>query len=140
VTRAAARALVACAGLALGCLTPEPVLYPNDTARTKDQAEVDRDIEECGKLAEEYNAKSKSRGGEVAQSTVEDATIGGAAGAVGGAVTGNAGAGAAAGAAAGATAGLVRGLFRLHREPDPAYRIFVERCLGERGYEVIGWE
>jgi hypothetical protein len=35
--------------------------------------------------------------------------------------------------------GLVRGIFRTRRDPDPAYRHFMERCLSEKGYEVIGW-
>ena len=56
-----------------------------------------------------------------------------------GAVLGSVGRGAGAGAAAGAAGGLVRGLFR-GREPTPVYRRFVERCLSDKGYEVIGWE
>jgi hypothetical protein len=33
----------------------------------------------------------------------------------------------------------VRGLFAW-REPDPIERAFVQECLGERGYRVIGWQ
>ena len=46
--------------------------------------------------------------------------------------------GAAAGAA-GAAAGAVRGGFDA-ADPNPTYRRFVERCLRERGYDVIGWQ
>ncbi len=133
-------ALLVCL-LAAGCVTPEPILYPNETLVSAEPSQVDRDLEECSELAKKYKTKPVSRTGEVAQSTVEDAAIGGASGAVGGAVAGgSAGVGAAAGAAAGAVAGLLRGLFRASREPDSAYHLFVERCLSQRGYEVVGWE
>jgi len=130
-----------CLGVSLlaGCLAPQPILYPNEALESRDEDQVDRDIDDCARLAKEYNAKP-NRAGEIAGQTAEDAAIGGAAGAAGGAVLGNPGAGAAAGAAAGATGGLVRAIFRTHRDPSPAYRAFVERCLAERGYDVIGWE
>ncbi len=44
------------------------------------------------------------------------------------------------GAAAGAAGGIVRGIFRTRRDPDPSYRLFVERCLERKGYEVVGWQ
>ncbi|HEY3019959.1 MAG TPA: hypothetical protein VGJ32_07180, partial [Solirubrobacteraceae bacterium] len=61
-------------------------------------------------------------------------------GAVGGAVSGRgAGTGAAVGAATGATAGAVHGAAK-QTEPSPVYKRYVDRCLGERGYAVIGWQ
>jgi hypothetical protein len=43
-------------------------------------------------------------------------------------------------AAGGGTAGLIRGLCR-SRDLDPAVkRRFVEKCLRDKGYEVIGWQ
>ncbi len=44
-----------------------------------------------------------------------------------------AGLGAGIAAATGATAGLLHGAAR-QTEPSPAYKEFVNRCLGERGY------
>lgn len=131
---------LACAGTAaLGCATPEPILYPNAVLLERGQAQADADTDECSDLAEEYQARA-SKTGEVAGSAAEGAAAGGAAGAAGGAVwSGDPGRGAAAGAAAGAAGGLVRGIFRSRRDRDPAYRSFVERCLTERGYEVVGW-
>ena len=132
-------ALSTAAVLALGCATPEPILYPNATFEANGQERADADTDECSRLAEKYEAGS-NRTGEIAGSAAEDATVGGAAGAAGGAVWGgDAGRGAAAGAAAGVAGGLVRGIFRSRREPDPAYRHFMERCLEGKGYEVIGW-
>ena len=62
MTRAAARALVACAVTALGCSTAEPILYPNETLRANGETQTDRDIAECTELAEKYEA-GPDRGG-----------------------------------------------------------------------------
>jgi hypothetical protein len=45
---------------------------------------------------------------------------------------------AAAGAAAGAAVGLVRGVTR-SSEPSSTFKNYVNRCLRERGYDVVGW-
>jgi OmpA family protein len=134
-----AAALVLGGALLLGCLAPRPVLYPNDALRAAEEAQVDQDIADCDALARKYEA-NPGNAGEIAGRTAEDAAVGSAAGAVGGAVAGNPGVGAAAGAAAGATSGLIHGIFHAHRNPSPIYRRFVERCLADKGYEVIGWE
>jgi hypothetical protein len=66
--------------------------------------------------------------------------VGAAAGAAGAAVYGgDVGRAAGTGAAAGAAAGAVRGGFEA-ADPNPTYRNFVQRCLRERGYDVIGWQ
>ena len=138
--RLRASAVATCASLALGCATPEPIFYPNATLESKGQEQADRDTDECSALAEKYESGS-NRAGEIASTAAEDATVGGAAGAAGGAVWGgDAGRGAAAGAAAGVAGGLVRAIFRSRRDPSPAYRHFMERCLADKGYEVIGWQ
>jgi hypothetical protein len=56
-----------------------------------------------------------------------------------GVVRGNVGERAATGAAAGAAAGATRGAIH-SGEPGQVYKGFVQRCLRERGYEVIGWK
>ncbi len=122
-----------------GCAKPEPVLYPNTHLNAVGRETAEWDIANCEELAETYGA---SNGGDktaqVAKNTAGGGAIGGAAGAAGGAVVGSAGRGAAVGAASGAAAGFMRALLR-EPEPSPAYRQFVNRCLGERGYEVVGW-
>jgi hypothetical protein len=45
---------------------------------------------------------------------------------------------AAAGAAAGAAVGLIRGGVRAS-EPSSVFKGYVNRCLRERGYDVVGW-
>lgn len=136
VTDALALATLAC--LSLACSAYQPVLYPNSKLEQVYQDEVDRDIAYCEAVAKEYT-ENPSRARRAAGDATEGAVVGGATGAAAGAVLGSVGRGAGAGAAAGAAGGLVRGLFR-GREPTPVYRRFVERCLSDKGYEVIGWE
>lgn len=119
------------------CSGPQPILYPNQHLKEVGGDQASLDIEECQVLAEEYVASNEAA--TVAGNTVVGAGVGGATGAVGGAIRGGAGIGAAVGAAMGATVGLFRGLFQAS-EPSPAHKAFVNRCLGERGYEAIGWD
>jgi hypothetical protein len=99
-----------------------------------------QDIAECQSLAEAAGSSpSQSKGGEAARNTIGGGALGAATGAAGGAVVGSAGSGSAIGAASGAAAGLLRGLFS-RSEPNQVYIAFVNRCLQERGYEVVGWQ
>jgi predicted small lipoprotein YifL len=120
-----------------GCAAKRPVLYPNQKVQTVGHAVTEFDIDECMQLAADAGLKS-NRTGKVAGSTAVGAASGAAVGAAVGAVTGRPGRGAAVGAAGGGTGGLIRGLFR-SRDLDPVQQRFVEECLGERGYKVIGW-
>ena len=119
------------------CGTQQPILYPNDQLKKLDEAQVNIDIAQCQQLANEY-VKSHPE-----MEVVKDTTVGGGVGAitgtVGGAVAGNAGIGAAAGAAAGAAGGLLHGLFR-SSEPSPLHKSYIEKCLREKGYEIVGWQ
>jgi len=125
------------ATLAIGCSTSKPVLYPNDHLRRVGSAQAEEDVAGCIAQADAYGLGSGETE-RVAKESAGGAAVGGAGGAAAGAVLGRAGAGAAAGAAGGAASGLVRGLFR--RDPDPLHRRFVERCLREQGYTVLGWK
>lgn len=130
------------AGLALalvaGCATTtKPVLYPNAHLKNVGDATAQRDIHECIELAEDSGV-SKSNN-QVARSGAQGAAVGGAAAAVGTLIRGGSVIqGAAAGAAVGGTAGAVHGAFR--NDVNPTYRNFVQRCLHDRGYDVIGWQ
>ncbi len=137
--------LVLALGLALGCASPRPLLYPNEKLESVGREVAEVEIEECILVAEDAGASSdgKRAAGGLAKDTAERAGSGAAAGAVGGAIRGNAGMGAAIGAATAATWGFVRGGLRWlfgRRQPDKLERRFVERCLSDRGYEVIGWK
>jgi hypothetical protein len=121
-----------------GCATQRPVLYPNVKYDRVGPEVAQRDIDDCIRLAESHGITHDS-GGKVARGGATGAVIGGAAGAGAGAVRGNVGHGAGVGAAAGAAAGVARGAIR-SGEPGSVYKGFVQRCLREKGYDVIGWK
>ena len=124
----------------VGCAGPKPILYPNPHLKAVGRESADLDIAECRSLAKEAGATSgNNKAANTAKSTVVGGGIGAATGAVGGAVAGAVGQGSMMGAAVGATAGLLRGLLSSPR-PSQAYVGYVNRCLSERGYDVVGWE
>jgi outer membrane lipoprotein SlyB len=121
----------------LACAAQRPVLYPNAHLKAVGAAAAQQDIDDCLQQAAAGGYQAKPEAG-VAGSTAVGAAPGAAGGPAGGAGAGGAGRGAAMGAAGGGAAGLIRGLFR-SRDLDPVQRRFVEQCLREKGYQVIGW-
>jgi hypothetical protein len=121
----------------LACAAKRPVLYPNAQFEAVGDAAAQQDIDDCLRKAAAAGYTSGS-GGKVAGSTAVGAATGAAVGAAVGAVAGRAGTGAAMGAAGGGTGGLIRGIFG-SRNLDPVQQRFVDQCLKEKGYEVIGW-
>jgi outer membrane lipoprotein SlyB len=126
---AALAALMLAATLA-GCAA-QPVVYGGGGV-------AQADIDDCKRLARAAGAGAQ--GGQVARDTALGAAAGGAASGAWSAVRGDSDVGnrAAAGAAAGAAVGLVRGVAR-GSEPSGAFKAYVNRCLSERGYDVVGW-
>ena len=122
----------------LACAAQRPVLYPNARLEEVGTEAAQRDIDDCLQKAAAVGYAAKP-GGTVAGSTAVGAAAGAAVGAAVGAFAGGAGTGAAMGAAGGGTGGLIRGLFH-SRDLDPVQRGFVNKCLNEKGYEVIGWQ
>lgn len=133
------RTLGACAMLLFlaACGAQRPVLYPNDHLNRVGQAQAETDIRECMALAEQYVKSGKGK--KIATDTAVAAGTGAAVGGVVGAIEGNAGTRAAQGAAGAATGSLVSNLFRA-KEPSPMFKSYVDTCLGERGYRMLGWE
>ena len=131
---------LAVAGILLaGCAgTPNPVLYPNAHLQTVGQAAAERDIAQCRQLAS-TSGVAEQRSGQVGSNAATGAAVGGASAGAWGLVRGNAAENALAGAAAGAAAGTVRGAIK-NSETSPVYKNFVQKCLRDRGYEVIGWQ
>jgi len=140
--RRAFRARCAAIGLlALGlaaCAAKRPVLYPNAHTQQVGDEQARQEVDECLAFAKSQGHGANPAGRAGAHAT-EGAAAGAATGAAAGAVLGNAARGAATGAAAGGAGWLVHGLFAW-REPDPIERGFVQECLHERGYRVIGWD
>lgn len=124
--------------IASACATKRPVLYPNEHLNKMGREAADKDIEDCFQLAKAYVGNHGAEK-KVAEQTAVGAAVGAATGAAVGAVGGDAGRGAASGAAGGAAGGLIFGLFKA-RDPDPLLKQYMEKCLGEKGYEVIGWK
>ena len=138
--RIAIPAAFAFALLAGACAAPRPVFYPNVKLEEAGSEAAEADIEDCRNRADAAGAhRDPGKAGRVATSTAKGGGIGAASGAVGGAITGAPGLGAAVGAASGATASLLYSLFS-SPQPSQVHVNFVNRCLGERGYEVIGWD
>ncbi len=115
-----------------------PVLYPNTHLQSVGKPQADREVEECFTLARDFGA-STTKDGNVGGKAAAGAVIGGVGAGAWGLVRGDAGERAAAGAAAGAATGATRGAME-SSELNPTYKRFVERCLSERGYDVIGWD
>lgn len=132
--------IVAMLVVATGCASSQrPVLYPNAALARAGQAQAERDINDCMRRAGNHGL-TPTGNTRVVRRSAEGAAVGAAAGAAGAAVYGrDVGRAAGTGAAAGAAAGAVRGGFEA-ADPDPTYRRFVQRCLRDRGYDVIGWQ
>jgi hypothetical protein len=120
------------ATLLAGCAS-KPVVYGGG-------AVAQADIDDCKRLARKAGAGGDD-GRRIARDTALGAAAGGAATGVYGAVRGydDVGNRAAAGAAAGAAVGMVRGVAR-GSEPSGTFKRYVNRCLRERGYDVVGWD
>jgi hypothetical protein len=137
----ATAAVLAAVALGAGCAHYQsPVLYPNAKLQEAGKAQAEAEIAACRSLADDYVSSGTATAKEIGKDTAVGGVGGAAIGAVGGAVSGGgAGRGAAIGAAVGATAGAVHGTAK-SVGPSPIYKRFVDRCLRERGYQVIGWQ
>ena len=125
----------------LGCSAGRrPMLYPNTHYQSVGEVRARDDVGHCMRLAEDFGTP-RYGDADIARSTAAGAAIGGAAAGAWGLVRnhGDVGNRALAGAAAGGASGLIQGSLRAG-EPSETFKGFVNRCLGERGYDVIGWQ
>ena len=134
-------ALAGCAATGSSSTAAGPVLYPNATLNRVGTAQGQIESEACAARAVQAGLSPDDKTNAVARRAGEGAAVGGVASVVGALLTGRgtsvlqAG---AAGAAVGGSAGAVSGAFHNDR-PSSTYRHFVQRCLSEKGFEVIGW-
>jgi hypothetical protein len=117
----------------LASCASRPKLYPNEALKAKGKEASEADIDQCLKDADTY--LDSSEGKKIAKSAGFGAAVGGAMGAVAGAFYGDIGGGAARGAAIGGTGGAVSGSLT----PDQLKHRYVNQCLADKGYNVIGW-
>lgn len=117
----------------IGC-SSRPKLYPNQKLKNSGKEVAEKDIDRCIEDGDEYLESSKGK--KIAKGAGAGAAIGGAIGAVGGMFTGNLGRGLVRGGAIGAAAGGTSSAL----SPDQIKRNFVNQCLADQGYQVIGWD
>lgn len=134
-------ALAGCASTGSGSGSAHPVLYPNAAFNRVGAAQAQNEVAACQSRASAAGLRAE-QSSQVAQRAGESAAVAGVASAVGALVFGRGTegvlrsgvGGAAIGGAAGATQAAVRG-----GQQNPVYRSFVQRCLSEKGFDVIGW-
>lgn len=119
--------------LVVSCAS-RPQLYPNDKLKSVGKEASKKDVDQCIADADAYLESSKGK--QVAKGAGAGAAIGAAMGAVGGMFTGNLGRGLVRGGAIGAAGGGAAGAI----SPDQLKRRYVNQCLADKGYKVIGWD
>jgi len=123
----------------VACASPKPVLYPNAHLEDVGEKVSQEDIDACLALADAADLES-NQAAEAAKHTAGGAAVGTATGAVGGAISGGgAGKGALVGLGVGSVAGFFSWMFG-SRKPEPVYVNYVNICLSERGYQIVGWK
>jgi outer membrane lipoprotein SlyB len=134
--------LPGCASTGSASPSARPVLYPNATLNRVGEAQGRIEVDACMARAAAAGLKPTEDNNAVARGAGVGAATGGVAAAVGALITGRGGEGViragAGGAAVGGSAGAVQGAFRGDR-PSSVYRGFVQRCLSDKGFDVIGW-
>lgn len=111
-----------------------PQLYPNGKLKTVGKEEASKDIDRCVADAETYLESNEAK--RITKGAGKGAVVGAAMGAVFGAITGNFGSGALRGGAIGAAGGGAATAM----SPDELRQRYVNHCLAEKGYQVIGWD
>lgn len=133
--------LSGCAATGPNSPSAQPVLYPNATLNRVGAAQGQAEASGCMSRAVQAGLTPDQKSNEVGRRAGEGAAIAGVASAVGALITGRGSdvlrAG-ASGAAIGGSAGAVSGAFH-NDKPNATYRQFVQRCLSEKGFDVIGW-
>jgi len=115
-----------------------PTLYPNNHLNTVGNAQGQKDIDACMAQADSYGVKQNQQG-QAGKKAARGATLGAITAGAWGLVTGDAGERALAGAAAGAAGGAVSGGMD-SQKMSPTYQNFVQKCLRDLDYDVIGWQ
>ena len=142
IAAAALGFLSGCASTGSASPSARPVLYPNATLNRLGDAQGRAEADACMARAAAAGLTPEEKNNAVARGAGVGAAAGGVAAAVGALITGRGGEGllraGATGAAVGGSAGAVQGALRSDR-PSSTYRSFVQRCLSEKGLDVIGW-
>jgi len=120
--------------LGLGACASRPKLYPNEQYKAVGKKTAEQDVDQCIKDGDDYMENGKGK--QIAKGAGTGAAIGVAFGAVSGMFGGGIGSGMVRGGAVGAGVGAAGGAL----SPDQVKRNYVNECLGEKGYRVLGWD
>ena len=120
-----------------------PVLYPNTAYQNMGEAAAKQHVSRCLNLAQTSGLTPTSQKSTVGAGAAVGAAIAGVSGAVGGLVFGRGDVGqalkhGAQTAVVGAAAGGTRAA--MSQQASSTYRQFVQRCVGEKGLDIIGWQ
>lgn len=118
----------------LSACASKPQLYPNQKFKNVGKEAAKKDVDACMADADKFLKSSKGK--QITKGAGGGAAVGAAMGAVGGLFSGNVGRGAVRGGAIGAAAGGTAGALT----PDQVKHQFVNQCLADQGYQVIGWD
>lgn len=138
------RSVIFLGALAVLCVepafaAPKPQLYPNAYLNKVGPQQAKTDMNNCRLQAEDHleeQGASARPGGTALKGAAKGAARGALAATI---MNGKAGRGAGAGAALGGL-GAAGEAAKEKREGSPEYRAYVEACLEDKGYKVIGWK
>ncbi|EQC43079.1 hypothetical protein M899_0369 [Bacteriovorax sp. BSW11_IV] len=116
-----------------GC-SSKPVLYPNARYKAMGKESANQQIENCMKEGDDFMESPKAK--KILGTASKGAAVGGAVGVVSGIIRGDWLEGLLSGAAIGGAAGAASGAVA----PDRLKQAYVNRCLREKGLDVIGWD
>ena len=137
----AATLMAGCAATGPNSPSARPVLYPNATLNRVGDAKGREEADACMARAQASGLTPDEKDNAVGRTAAKGAVTAGVAAAVGALVSGRGVDGAvrsgAGGAAVGGAAGAAAG--SMNERANTTFRHFVQRCLSEKGFEVIGW-
>jgi predicted lipoprotein len=138
---ATTRRLVLLLALSLGaCASQAPVVYSRASDSIVMNERTRRDVADCARLADARVGRNGMTAASVSSKSAGAGAVGFVATAVGSAVSSSKSAWERARvAAAGGAAGMATKLLLEWNEPDEVYQGYVERCLENRGHDVLGW-
>lgn len=133
--------LAGCATTGPSSPSARPVFYPNATLDRIGNAAAQQETDRCIASAQAAGLTPEEKSGNVEKGAVKGAAAGGTAAAVNALIhgrgVGRAVVSGAEGAVVGGSVGAVAGSFQ--DKPNPTYRNYVQRCLRDKGLDVIGW-
>lgn len=133
--------LAGCAAGGANSPSARPVLYPNATQNRMGEARAQDQIDACMASARSAGLNPAEENNDISRRAGQGATLSGVAAAVGALVTGRGLDGAvrsgAAGAVVGGSVGAASGA--MNQRPSSLFRNYVQRCMADRGLDVIGW-